>query len=226
MRQHWDALLSRAGSIASGIGLILLGACSDGATSVTAPASTSLSLPTYSVATDRGTIDVFSDRIKLRGRGASVQLTPELRALLRKVDDAEAGYSALAKKFGRDARVQRVKATRRGAIDRAKVEERNARLGGRSSLATAGSLSGFAAMVSGPNCDDIAIAIYETDELYKNALDSFYNEMASAALDAVVDQSLPGVSDMLHLATAAYEVWLFRSSLDMLATLYSAGGCW
>ena len=81
-------------------------------------------------------------------------------------------------------------------------------------------------MVSGPNCDDIAIAIYETDELYKNALNSFYNEMASAALDAVVDQSLPGVSDMLHLATAAYEVWLFRSSLDMLATLYSAGGCW
>jgi len=81
-------------------------------------------------------------------------------------------------------------------------------------------------MVSGPNCDDIAMAIWQTDDLYKHALDDFYSGLASAAIDAVVDQSPPGTSDMLHLATAAYDVWLFRTSLDMLATLYSAGGCW
>ena len=44
-------------------------------------------------------------------------------------------------------------------------------------------------------------------------------------IDALVDQNLPGRCDLAHLGTAAHDVWLWGTSLNILATIFSASGC-
>ncbi len=69
---------------------------------------------------------------------------------------------------------------------------------------------------------DLLLAITEQTELYHNAENAFYNKL----LEIAGSGEVPDEQDVAELATYAYDVWLWQTSLNILAAVWNADGYW
>ncbi|WP_396200166.1 hypothetical protein [Gemmatimonas sp.] len=177
-----------------------------------------------SVKVSNGLLEFTEDEFRMKGSNKGTKITPSLRKMLADVAASSAFVTDLETrvKASPSGKLNALRA--RGQINAASQREsaldriRGAGLSGVGPIAPAST-----AMYT---CTDLEIAIYEQTELYHAAEDAFYEELATMTLDGIVDGDIPGVSDVGHLWTAAYDVWMWHSSLTILATLYGANDCW
>ena len=165
----------------------------------------------------RESLIISEDAIGIRGISRSLPMTATLKAMIDTATEVESSVDKIVARF--ESRGLFAKYRQQGRL--ANMEAQRAHAKRLTAKETSPMMSSVAY-----TCDDIAIAIYEQTLLYRAAERDFWKELATVTMDALIDQNLPGRSDFTHLATAAHDVWLWATSLNILATIYSANGCW
>lgn len=75
--------------------------------------------------------------------------------------------------------------------------------------------------ISQYTCDDLALAIYEQTGMLRDAFTAYQLE-----LEDLLTIDVPTIGDIARFGAVASEVVLWRTSLNILANLYTINKCW
>jgi hypothetical protein len=159
--------------------------------------------------------------------GVPIRMPSEMRAIYAQTQAAIAKYERTWAPYGNDARVRAARArgiqgdlaAARAHVERVLARAKNAEKSAESS--TAASLMAY-------TCDDVAIAIYEVDEMYKDAqfrYNDALEQMQFAITDPAWSSPVELVDGYMDWRSAAIDLVLFSTQLGVLDKIYRENGC-
>ena len=174
-----------------------------------------------------GELLIGDNEIRVEGSTLRLLLTPELKQQIRTLDSVDAEFGKLKARMNVSRTFQILQRTHSGVVDRQR-HRANAE------FLTKETRRPEYAMSAQYTCTDIAIAIYEQTLLYRAAQEAYIGWWFEYTFAAIVDKAITGdwdviiptPSDVAELSGLAYDVILWQTSLNILATLYSANNCW
>lgn len=202
------------------ITLVAVSAGCDSTPRISAPAVDTTPSEARRIVMPKGDLIILGDEVSIAGKPGSIKLPAVLRQQLRTIDSLHRTFRQLEVRLNADHRLTHIRNRYSGVPESA------------AHAALASGVSADASTIS--NCNDIALAIYYGTQSYRGAMQRYDNFFAEYAFDAIVNQLfsgdpmelLPTPADLGRLASLAAEIVIRRTALDILATQYSANGCW